>query len=76
MTNGTLTQLFANDTQDMYLKSNIDKYASGDFQLNWNHPTKLTNGIGVIILSTPYGLFTSSSCVKKKIGGIAICHIT
>lgn len=45
MTNGTLTQLFANDTQDMYLKSNIDKYASGDFQLNWNHPTKLTNGM-------------------------------
>ena len=43
MTNGTLTQLFANDAQDMHLKGNIDQYASGDFQLNWNHPTRLTN---------------------------------
>ena len=43
--------------------------------LKYNHLTKLTNGVGIIILSTPYGLFTSNSCVKKKIGGIAICHI-
>ncbi len=44
--------------------------------LKYSHLTKLTNGIGIIILSTPYGLFTSNTCIKKKIGGIAICHIT
>jgi len=49
---------------------------SNNHFLKYSHLTKLTNGVGIIILSTPYGLLTSSSCVKKKIGGIAICHIT
>ncbi len=49
---------------------------SNNHYLKYSHLTKLTNGIGIIILSTPYGLFTSNSCIKKKIGGIAICHIT
>lgn len=49
---------------------------SNNNYLKYNHLTKLTNGVGIIVLSTPYGLFTSNSCVKKKIGGIAICHIT
>jgi len=50
--------------------------SSNNNYLKYNHLTKLTNGVGIIVLSTPYGLFTSSSCIKKKIGGIAICHIT
>jgi small subunit ribosomal protein S8 len=49
---------------------------SNNNYLKYNHLTKLTNGVGIIVLSTPYGLFTSNSCIKKKIGGIAICHIT
>jgi len=48
---------------------------SNNNYLKYNHLTKLTNGVGIIVLSTPYGLFTSNSCIKKKIGGIAICHI-
>jgi ribosomal protein S8 len=50
--------------------------SSNNNYLKYNHLTKLTNGVGIIVLSTPYGLFTSNSCIKKKIGGIAICHIT
>ena len=49
---------------------------SNNSYLKYNHLTKLTGGVGIIVLSTPYGLFTSNSCIKKKIGGIAICHIT
>ena len=49
---------------------------SNNNYLKYNHLTKLTNGVGIIVLSTPYGLFTSNSCIKKKIGGVAICHIT
>jgi small subunit ribosomal protein S8 len=49
---------------------------SNNSYLKYNHLTKLTDGVGIIVLSTPYGLFTSNSCIKKKIGGIAICHIT
>ena len=43
MTNGTLTQLFANDVQDTYLKGNVDKYATGNYTLFWNQPTKMAN---------------------------------
>lgn len=43
MTAGTLTQLFSNDSQDVYLKSNVDKLATGNFDLYWNQPTKIAN---------------------------------
>jgi len=43
MTGGTLTQLFANDSQDVYLKSNVDKLATGNFNLFWNQPTRIAN---------------------------------
>ena len=43
MSNGTLTQLFANDSQDIYLKSNVDKLATGNFNLFWNQPTRVAN---------------------------------
>lgn len=44
MSGGTLTQLFAQDAQDVYLKSNVDKIATSDFNLYWNHPTRITQG--------------------------------
>ena len=40
-----------------------------NYFLKYNHLTKLTNGVGVIVLSTPYGLFKSNNCIKKNIGG-------
>jgi hypothetical protein len=43
MTGGTLTQLFANDSQDTYLKSNVDSLATGKFDLYWNQPTRIAN---------------------------------
>ena len=43
MTGGTLTQLFANDSQDVYLKTNVDKLATGNFDLFWNQPTRIAN---------------------------------
>lgn len=43
MTGGTLTQLFAQDSQDVYLKSNVDKLATGNAFLYWNMPTKVLN---------------------------------
>jgi hypothetical protein len=42
MTGGTLTQLFANDSQDTYLKGNVDNLATGNFNLYWNDPTRVT----------------------------------
>jgi len=43
MSGGTLTQLFSNDSQDVYLKSNVDKLATGNFDLYWNQPTRVAN---------------------------------
>jgi hypothetical protein len=43
MSGGTLTQLFANDSQDVYLKGNVDKLATGNFDLYWNQPTRVAN---------------------------------
>lgn len=41
MTGGTLTQMFANDSQDVNIKSGINNLASGDFNLYWNQPTRV-----------------------------------
>ena len=49
---------------------------SNNQHLKYIHLTKLTNGTSIIVLSTPYGLLTSNSCIKKKIGGVAICYIS
>lgn len=43
MSGGTLTQLFSNDSQDTYLKSNVDNLATGQFDLYWNQPTRIAN---------------------------------
>lgn len=42
MSGGTLTQLFAQDSQDVYLKSNVNKIATGNFNLMFNDPTRIT----------------------------------
>ena len=43
MNGGTLTQLMAQDSQDVYLKSNVDKLATGNFTNFWNQPTRVAN---------------------------------
>lgn len=43
MSGGTLTQLMAQDSQDIYLKSNVNKLATGNFDLFWNQPTRVAN---------------------------------
>ena len=58
MSAGTLTQLYANDAQDTYLSSTVGDTATGDFQLFWNHPTRLTNDVplrGQLVPQNTYG---------------------
>ena len=43
--------------------------------LTYTHLTKLNQGVGVFILSTSRGLLTNHSCLKKKIGGTALCYL-
>jgi hypothetical protein len=43
MSGGTLTQLFAKDSQDIYLNSNVDKLATGNYSMFWNEPTRVAN---------------------------------
>jgi len=40
MSGGTVAQMFAQDSQDVYLKGNVDKIATGNFDLFWNQPTR------------------------------------
>ncbi len=42
MTGGTVTQMFANDSQDVYTKTGIRNDATGNFNLFWNQPTRIT----------------------------------
>ena len=44
MSPGVVTQMFAQDAQDTYLKGNVDQLATGNFLLNWNQPTRLATG--------------------------------
>lgn len=42
MSGGTLTQLFAQDSQNAYLNSAEPKIQSGNFKLFWNQPTRVS----------------------------------
>jgi hypothetical protein len=43
MSGGTVAQMFAQDSQDVYLKGNVDKLATGNFTLMFNQPTRQAN---------------------------------
>jgi hypothetical protein len=43
MSGGTIAQMFSQDSQDVYLKGNVDKLATGNFNLFWNQPTREAN---------------------------------
>jgi len=44
MSPGVVSQMYAQDAQDTYLKGNVDQLATGDFLLNWNQPTRIATG--------------------------------
>jgi hypothetical protein len=50
MSGGTLSQMFANDMQDINLTGGnmgiVDQTATGNFLLNFNHPTRIASGSG------------------------------
>ncbi len=43
MSGGTVAQMFAQDSQDVYLKANVDKIATGNATLFFNQPTRQLN---------------------------------
>lgn len=43
MSGGTIAQMFAQDSQDVYLKGNVDKIATGNATLLFNQPTRELN---------------------------------
>jgi hypothetical protein len=43
MSGGTVAQMFAQDSQDVYLKGNVDKIATGNATLMFNQPTRQLN---------------------------------
>ena len=43
MSGGTMSQMFAQDSQDAYLKGNIDKIGTSNFNLMFNQPTRQSN---------------------------------
>jgi small subunit ribosomal protein S8 len=44
--------------------------------LNYTQLAKLTQGVGVLIISTIEGLLTNQACIKRKLGGKIICYIS
>ena len=44
MSPGTLTQMYAQDAQDTYLKGNVDQISTGNFVLQWGQPTRIASG--------------------------------
>jgi|TARA_B110001469_G_C9647439_1_gene328044 small subunit ribosomal protein S8 len=43
--------------------------------LSYKQLTKLNEGVGVLFISTSEGLATNHVCLKRKIGGTALCYI-
>ncbi len=44
--------------------------------LSYSQLTKVSHGVGVLIISTSKGLCTNHACLKLKLGGTALCYIT
>ncbi len=43
--------------------------------MQFNELSKITQGAGILIVSTPKGLVTNQFCLKYKLGGILLCFI-
>jgi small subunit ribosomal protein S8 len=45
------------------------------FYLSYKQIAKLSEGVGLFIISTKEGLLTNHLCLKRKIGGAALCYL-
>jgi len=43
--------------------------------LAYSQITSLSHGVGVFIISTTEGLLTNQACLRRKLGGTALCYI-
>jgi ribosomal protein S8 len=43
--------------------------------MSYNELTKISLGVGTIVISTNKGLMSHNSCIKLKLGGTALCSI-
>jgi thiol-disulfide isomerase/thioredoxin len=69
MSPGVVTQMYAQDAQDTYLKGNVDQIATGNYLLNWNQPTRLATGSYYYTTGPNRGALLKnlcSSCKKKN----------
>jgi thiol-disulfide isomerase/thioredoxin len=66
MSPGVVTQMYAQDAQDTYLKGNVDKLATGNFLLNWNQPTRLATGSYYYTTGPNRGALLKNLCYKCK----------
>ena len=64
MSPGVVTQMFAQDAQDTYLKGNVDQLATGNFLLNWNQPTRLATGSHYYTTGPNRGALLKNLCYK------------
>lgn len=64
MSPGVVTQMFAQDAQDTYLKGNVDQIATGDYLLNWNQPTRLATGSYYYTTGPNRGVLLKNLCYK------------
>jgi small subunit ribosomal protein S8 len=46
------------------------------FYLSYKQIAKLSKGVGLFIISTKEGLLTNHLCLKRKIGGAALCYLS
>ena len=46
------------------------------FYLSYKQIAKLSKGVGLFIISTKEGLLTNNLCLKRKIGGAALCYLS
>jgi thiol-disulfide isomerase/thioredoxin len=66
MSPGVVTQMYAQDAQDTYLKGNVDQLATGNFFLNWNQPTRLATGSYYYTTGPNRGALLKNLCYKCK----------
>jgi thiol-disulfide isomerase/thioredoxin len=68
MAPGVVTQMYAQDAQDTYLKGNVDQIATGNYLLNWNQPTRLATGSYYYTTGPNRGALLKNLCsnCKKK----------
>jgi thiol-disulfide isomerase/thioredoxin len=64
MSPGVVSQMYAQDAQDTYLKGNVNQLATGNFLLNWNQPTRLATGSYYYTTGPNRGALLKNLCYK------------